>query len=83
MEKCSLLAEVKEVLRQRLMAIIVANGWTQGDAARRLGVSAPRMSNLFNGKMDKFSADSLIELLANANCEIDVTVTVRTRARSG
>lgn len=40
MEKCSLLAEVKEVLRQRLMAIIVANGWMQGDAARRLGVSA-------------------------------------------
>ncbi len=43
--------------------IIENKGWSQIDAAKNLGVSQPRISNLKNGKIDKFSIDMLMELL--------------------
>lgn len=54
-------------LKSKLMMIIVKlireHGWTQGEAAQELGVSQPRISNIFNAKLDKFSIDMLIEML--------------------
>ncbi|MNR53937.1 hypothetical protein D3C85_1740350 [compost metagenome] len=46
----------------------------QKDAARRLHVTQPRLSELLNGKIDKFSLDALVNLLANADLEVDFTV---------
>lgn len=34
----------------------------------------PRLSELLNGKIDKFSLDALVNLLAYANLEVDLTV---------
>lgn len=42
---------------------IQKNGWTQAKAARILGVQQPRVSDLMNGKIDKFSVDALINML--------------------
>ncbi|MGD1698300.1 helix-turn-helix domain-containing protein [Klebsiella pneumoniae subsp. pneumoniae] len=33
------------------------NGWNQTEAAAHLGISQPRVSNILNGKLDKFSTD--------------------------
>ncbi|MHB2078961.1 helix-turn-helix domain-containing protein [Pseudomonas sp. UBA6753] len=65
-------------LRSQLMRILVktVRAWDlpQKDAARRLHVTQPRLSELLNGKIDKFSLDVLVYLLANADLEVDFTV---------
>jgi predicted XRE-type DNA-binding protein len=41
-------------------------GWTQAEAARRLGVTQPRISRLVKGKAEDFSLDMLLTLAARA-----------------
>ena len=36
-------------------------GWTQAEAARHLGVTQPRISNLVRGQIHKFTLDTLLE----------------------
>jgi len=65
-------------LRSQLMRALTktVKAWDlpQKDAARRLHVTQPRLSELLNGKIDKFSLDALVNLLASADLEIDITV---------
>ena len=43
--------------------IIKQQGWTQTEAAERLGVKQPRISDVVNGKIDKFTLDVLFSML--------------------
>lgn len=43
--------------------LIEAKEWTQEEAAEHLCVSQPRISNLKNGKISKFSVDMLMGML--------------------
>jgi predicted XRE-type DNA-binding protein len=64
--------DVKEVenytMRSNMMNAIVdlikSKDWTQKEAAEYLGVSQPRISNLKNGKISKFSVDMLMGMLS-------------------
>ena len=47
-------------------------GWTQTEAATRLGVTQPRVSDLLNGKIGKFSLDALVNMLAPVGLTFDV-----------
>jgi len=58
----ALRAEVMIRLEQHLKA----KGWTQSEAARRLGISQPRVSRLIRGKWQDFSLDMLLTLAARA-----------------
>jgi predicted XRE-type DNA-binding protein len=40
------------------------NGWTQAEAARRLGVARPRISDLMRGKVDLFCLNDLVNMAA-------------------
>ena len=64
-------------LRARLMAelirIVRSRKLTQAAAARLLGVSQPRVSDLMRAKVDKFSSDALVEMLALAGIKLEVT----------
>ncbi|BBY07128.1 helix-turn-helix domain-containing protein [Mycobacterium noviomagense] len=51
---------------------IKEEGWTQSEAARRLHVSQPRISDLVNGKINKFSLDALVNMLAPVGLTLDV-----------
>lgn len=66
------------VLRCELMdaieKIIKENGWTQREAARRLSVHQPRISDLFQGHIDLFSVDMLVEWLDKLGKEVLLTV---------
>ena len=68
-------------LRSRLMRVLTKTvqswGLPQKDSARRLQVTQPRLSDLMNGKIDKFSLDALVNLLANADLEVEFTVKER------
>ncbi|MFK7608836.1 MULTISPECIES: helix-turn-helix domain-containing protein [unclassified Pseudomonas] len=65
-------------LRSKLMRAITrtVKGWevSQKEAAQRLHVTQPRLNDLLKGKIDKFSLDALVNMLASANLEIDVIV---------
>lgn len=44
----------------------------QKDAAKRLGITQPRLNDVLNGKIDKFSLNALVNLSAAAKLEVDI-----------
>ena len=52
---------------------------TQAQAAKRLGVTQPRMNDLVRGRIDKFSLDALVNLAVQAGLAVRVEA-VRTAA---
>lgn len=54
---------LKEKLAITLIQLIRAKGWNQSIASNNLKVSQPRVSDLMRGKVDRFSVDSLIEMM--------------------
>lgn len=53
---------------------------TQAQAAKLLGVSQPRVSDLTRGRIERFSVDTLIKLLGKAGVEVRLTTRTKTRA---
>lgn len=56
---------IKAKLAAVLIDLIEERGWTQKVAAASLGISQPRVSNLFRGYLTNFSIDFLLEKLGN------------------
>lgn len=54
-----------------LITLIRQKDWTQAAAAQELKISAPRMSNLFKGHLEKFSIDTLLEMLVRIGYKLD------------
>lgn len=50
----------------RLSEHLLAQGWTQAEAARHLGITQPRVSRLLKGAWQDFSLDMLLTLAARA-----------------
>ena len=53
----------------RIEQHVKAQGWTQAEAARRLGITQPRVSRLIKGQWKDFSLDMLLTLAARAGLE--------------
>jgi predicted XRE-type DNA-binding protein len=70
---------VRSLLLMKLEAMIRKSGWTQREAARVLGVTQPRVSDLMRGKIGRFSVDNLIELYGRLGLE--VTFSAKRRGR--
>lgn len=51
-----------------------ARGWTQTEAARHLGVSQPRISQLKRGAWKEFSLDTLLTLAARAGLKPELRI---------
>ena len=62
----ALRAEVMIRMEQHLKA----QGWTQMEAAKRLGITQPRVSRLTIGRWQDFSLDMLLTLAARAGLEL-------------
>lgn len=71
---------IKSKLMMVLVSLIQQNNWTQAEAAKQLNVSQPRMSNLFNAKLDKFSIDTLMEMLVGVGYKVDLDFDPRNEA---
>lgn len=50
-----------ELMRQ-IAAIVKEGGWTQAEAARRCGVTQPRINDLLRGRVSRFSLDALVNI---------------------
>jgi predicted XRE-type DNA-binding protein len=47
---------------------------TQAEAARRLGITQPRLNDLLRGKIAKFSLDALIDLATRAGLTVRIDI---------
>ena len=63
-------------VRAELMSQIrkASKGLTQAEAARKFGVTQPRMNDLLRGKIDKFSLDALVNMLGKAGLHVEVQI---------
>jgi len=64
------------LLRAQLMSEIrkSARAMTQAEAAKQFGVTQPRLNDVLRGRIDKFSLDALVKMLANAGMRIEMRV---------
>ncbi|MBL8537882.1 MAG: XRE family transcriptional regulator [Hyphomonadaceae bacterium] len=65
-------------LRAKLMRAIIdyleREGLSQAQAAKLLGVTQPRISDLVRGKADLFSVDTLVNMLSAAGLRVDLKI---------
>ena len=47
---------------------------TQAAAAHRLGITQPRLNDLLQGKIAKFSLDTLVDLAARAGLSVQIKI---------
>lgn len=66
---------VRSELMIRLRKIIEAKGLTQAEAATLFHVTQPRVSALMKGRIDLFSIDTLIDMLARVGFKVKVALT--------
>ena len=71
---------IRSELMTRLRKLIEDDDLTQAQAARLLGVTQPRVSDLVRGRIELFSIDTLVNMLAKAGVRVTVTARARTRA---
>ena len=61
-------------LMTRIERFVSSNKLTQQEAAKRLGVTQPRLNDLLRGKIDKFSLDALVNMLGAAGMRVTMAV---------
>ena len=64
--RAELMVEVRRLIQSRKL--------TQRSAASLLGVTQPRISDLIRGKIDLFSIDTLVNMLARAGMRVDLRI---------
>ncbi len=67
--------KLRASLMMTLKDHISANALSQGEAAKLFGVTQPRISGLMRGKIDLFSLDTLVKMLAAADLQVEMKVT--------
>jgi predicted XRE-type DNA-binding protein len=70
-EEATILA-MRSELMCRLEILIRDEEWTQAEAAKVLGISQSRVSDLIRGKFEKFSLDMLITLATRAGKTVEL-----------
>jgi len=65
---------IRSAMMRALIDFVRKNKLTQAHAAKLLGVTQPRISDLMCGKIHLFSIDNLVDLLAAAGLRLDLRV---------
>ena len=66
--------KIRASLMMAIHRMIQERGLKQAQAAKLFGVAQPRISDLVRGKIDEFTIDSLVNMLAHAGARVDVCV---------
>lgn len=64
--RTDLMLEIEAIVRDRRLK--------QREAGELFGVSQPRISDLMRGKLDAFTIDALVNMLAHAGLRVEVRV---------
>ena len=70
---------VRADLMIRIEKELASRGLKQAQAAKLLGISQPRVSDLLRGRIELFSADALIDLLARLGVKVRIVASTRKR----
>jgi predicted XRE-type DNA-binding protein len=70
---------VRSDLLIQLQKAIASRGMKQSDAAKVLRVTQPRISDLLRGRVDLFSTDMLIDMLARLGIRVRIVLSSRAR----
>ncbi|SEL62187.1 helix-turn-helix domain-containing protein [Ectothiorhodospira marina] len=66
--------KLRSVLMTALKDHIAHTGMTQAQAAKLLGVTQPRISDLMRGKINLFGLDALVNMVTAAGLHIEIRV---------
>jgi predicted XRE-type DNA-binding protein len=66
--------KVRSALIVNVRNIIERRGLKQTEAAELFGVTQPRISDLVRGKVELFSIDGLVNMLAHAGLHVELSV---------
>ena len=64
----------KAMLASQIAELIEERGLTQMQAAVRLGIDQPKISNLLRGRLRGFSTDRLMAFLNALDCDVIITL---------
>jgi predicted XRE-type DNA-binding protein len=70
--------KIRSSLMIHLRKVIETRGLKQAEAAKLLGVTQPRVSDLFQGKLHLFSIDTLVDMLTRAGIRVKFAVSPAT-----
>jgi predicted XRE-type DNA-binding protein len=65
---------IRSQMMTALRKFLGNEGLTQAQAAKRLKVTQPRISDLMCGKISRFSLDALVNMLTDAGLEVDFRI---------
>jgi len=63
---------LRSEMMDKITALIEKNDWTQVEAARRCGVTQPRINDLLRGRISRFSLDALVNIAASLGQRVRV-----------
>jgi predicted XRE-type DNA-binding protein len=66
--------KIRADLMLNIRRFIKSQGWTQKKAALFFGETQPRISDLMNGDIERFSIDKLVQMLSRAGMNVRVEV---------
>ncbi|HEX9200787.1 MAG TPA: XRE family transcriptional regulator [Acidobacteriaceae bacterium] len=66
--------KLRSAMMTALCDYIKPEGLTQKQAAKKLGVTQPRISDLVRGRIDLVAIDSLVKMLALAGLRIEINI---------
>ena len=66
--------KLRSDLMIRIEKYVKQSDMTQAEAARELGITQPRLNQLLKGKIQLFSLDALVNMLANAGMRVTMSV---------
>ncbi len=66
--------QIRTELMLALQRYIQQQGWTLEEAAKSLRQTLPRMQNLMNGEINRFSVEQLVQLLSIVGLHVQVSV---------
>jgi predicted XRE-type DNA-binding protein len=64
--------KLRSALMMALKGHIERTGLTQAEAAKLLGVTQPRVSDLVRGKINLFALDSLVNMAVAAGMQVEI-----------
>lgn len=66
--------KVRAALIRAIRSRVTEMGWSQVGAAHNLGLTQPRVSDLFRGKISKFSLDALVDIASKLGIRVRIDV---------
>ena len=66
--------KLRSALMMALEQHIRGQGWTQAEAAHRLNVTQPRISDLLRGKVHLFGLDTLVNMVVAAGMRVEMQI---------